>query len=85
MPQVTPTQSMRQNSPRYSPSWPAGSPAARSRILTDSFADVAGHPADSTGHLCADLHRFAFLLGENDGEELFGQPCRLPPPEGDAP
>ena len=24
--------------------------------------------------LCTDLHRFAFLLGASDGEELFGEP-----------
>jgi hypothetical protein len=24
--------------------------------------------------LCADLHRFAFLLGASDGEELVGEP-----------
>ena len=24
--------------------------------------------------LCADLHRFAFLLGASNGEELFGEP-----------
>jgi hypothetical protein len=29
-----------------------------------------------TGTLCADLHRFVFLLGGNDGEELFGEPAQ---------
>jgi hypothetical protein len=33
-----------------------------------------GHPAYDTDALCADLRRFAFLLGETDGEELFGEP-----------
>jgi hypothetical protein len=28
-----------------------------------------------TATLCADLHRFAFLLGQTDGEELFGEPA----------
>ena len=38
----------------------------------------AGHLrvwATATGTLCADLHRFAFLLGQTDGEELFGEPA----------
>ncbi len=51
-------------------SWLSGS---QKQILTDSFAAFAGHPAYDTGNLCADLHRFAFLLGESDGEELFGE------------
>jgi len=33
-----------------------------------------GHPAYNTDTLCADLHRFAFLLGAGDGEDLFGEP-----------
>jgi hypothetical protein len=50
--------------------WLTGS---QKQILADSFAAFAGHPAYNTDALCADLHRFAFLLGETDGEELFGQ------------
>jgi hypothetical protein len=42
--------------------------------LADSFAAFVGHPAYSTGTLCADLHRFVFLLGASDGEGLFGEP-----------
>ena len=42
--------------------------------LADSFAAFVGHPAYNTDALCADLHRFAFLLGASDGEELFGEP-----------
>jgi hypothetical protein len=42
--------------------------------LADSFAAFIGHPAYNTSTLCADLHRFAFLLGASDGEELFGEP-----------
>ncbi len=38
-----------------------------------SFAAFVGHPAYTTGTLCADLHRFAFLLGASDGEKLFGE------------
>ena len=43
--------------------------------LADSFAAFIGHPAYNTGTLCADLHRFAFLLGVSNGEELFGGPA----------
>jgi hypothetical protein len=53
--------------------------------LDTSLAAYVGHPAYDTGNLCADLHRFAFPLGETDGGEFFGEPCRLPTPEGDAP
>jgi hypothetical protein len=51
-------------------SWLTG---GQNQIPADSFAAFAGHPAYDTGTLCADLHRFAFLLGETDGEELFGE------------
>jgi hypothetical protein len=62
--------------------WLSGS---QKQTLADSFAAFLGHPACDTGTLCSDLHRFAFLLGETDGEELFGEPHRRPTPEGDAP
>jgi hypothetical protein len=52
-------------------SWLTGS---QKQILADSFAAFVAHPAYNTGTLCADLHRFAFLLGASDGEELFGEP-----------
>jgi len=42
------------------------------QALSDSLTAFAGYPADT---LCADLHRFAFLLGETDGEELFSEPA----------
>jgi hypothetical protein len=48
--------------------WLSGS---QKQALADSFASFVGHPAYDTGTLCADLHRFAFLLGASDGEELF--------------
>jgi hypothetical protein len=51
-------------------SWLSGS---QKQILADSFAAFVGHPAYNTNALCADLHRFAFLLGQTDGEELFGE------------
>ena len=52
-------------------SWLSGS---QKQTLAESFAAFVGHPAYDTGALLADLHRFAFLLGETDGEELFGEP-----------
>ena len=51
-------------------SWLTGS---QKQILAESFAAFVGHPAYDTGTLCADLHRFAFLLGASDGDELFGE------------
>jgi hypothetical protein len=53
-------------------SWLSGS---QKQILADSFAAFVGHPAYNTATLRADLHRFAFLLGQTDGEELFGKPA----------
>ena len=50
--------------------WLSGS---HKQALADSFTDFIGHPAYSTATLCTDLHRFAFLLGASDGEELFGE------------
>jgi hypothetical protein len=52
--------------------WLSGS---QKQTLDESFAAFVGHPAYDTDALCADLHRFAFLLGESDGEELFGEPA----------
>ena len=51
--------------------WLSGS---QKQTLADSFAAFVGHPAYDTGALRADLHRFAFLPGASDGEELFGEP-----------
>jgi hypothetical protein len=51
--------------------WLSGS---QKPILEESLAAFVGHPAYSTDALCADLHRFVFLLGVSDGEELFGEP-----------
>ncbi len=53
--------------------WLSGS---QKQALAESFAAFAGHPAYNTGTLCADLHRFVFLLGVSDGEELFGEPAQ---------
>ena len=40
--------------------------------LAASLEEFAGHPAYGTAQLRADLDRFTFLLGGNDGEPLFG-------------
>jgi hypothetical protein len=52
--------------------WLSGS---QKQALDTSLAAYVGHPAYTTETLRADLHRFAFLLGESDGEELFGEPA----------
>jgi hypothetical protein len=51
--------------------WLSGS---QKRTLAHSLTAFVGHPAYTTDTLCADLHRFAFLLGASDGEDLFGEP-----------
>ena len=48
--------------------------SSQEQALADSLATFVGHPACNTGTLRADLHRFVFLLGISDGEELFGEP-----------
>ena len=42
--------------------------------LDHSLATFAGHTAYNTDQLRADLHRFVFLLGISDGEQLFSEP-----------
>jgi hypothetical protein len=51
--------------------WLSGS---QQQVLGNSLTTFVGHPAYTTETLSADLHRFAFLLGVTDGEELFGEP-----------
>jgi hypothetical protein len=51
--------------------WLAGS---QKQTPTDSLAAFVGHPAYNAETLRADLHRFVFLPGVSDGEELFGEP-----------
>jgi hypothetical protein len=51
--------------------WPSGN---QKPALDGSLAAFAGHTACNADTLRADLHRFAFLLGVSDGEELFGEP-----------
>ena len=53
--------------------WLSGS---QKQTLARSFAAFVGHPAYNTDTLCADLHRFIFLLGASDGGELFGEATR---------
>jgi len=50
-------------------------PGSQKPALDESLAAYVGHPAYNTGTLCTDLHRFAFLLGASDGEELLGEPA----------
>jgi hypothetical protein len=52
-------------------SWLSGS---QEQALAGSLAASTGHTAYDTDALRADLHRFVFLLGVSDGEELFGGP-----------
>ena len=49
--------------------WLTADPAT----LTPSFLAYIGHPAYSLDTLRADLDRFTFLLGGNDGEFLLGE------------
>ena len=44
----------------------------QNQTLADSLAAYVGHTGYNTENLRADLHRFVFLLGISDGEELFG-------------
>ena len=57
--------------PTFLTQWLSG---RQKHALAESFAAFVGHPADDTDALRADLHRFTFLLGASDGEELFGEP-----------
>jgi hypothetical protein len=50
-------------------SWLWADPAA----LAPSFLSFIGHPAYGLDALRADLVRFTFLLGGNDGEFLLGE------------
>ena len=51
--------------------WLSGS---QKPVLGKSLPTYVGHPAYNIDDLRTDLHRFAFLLGASDGEELFGEP-----------
>jgi hypothetical protein len=43
------------------------------QTLNHSLATFIGHPSCNANTLAADLHRFVFLLGLSDGEQLFGE------------
>ncbi|MEO9220349.1 MAG: hypothetical protein ABI251_00975 [Mycobacteriaceae bacterium] len=47
--------------------------AADPEHLDASLTRFVGHPAHSARQLRANLHRFRFLLGGDDGEQLFGE------------
>ncbi len=51
--------------------WLSGS---QQQTLTDNLTAFVGHPGYHIDQLAADLHRFVFLLGLNDGDQLFGEP-----------
>ena len=57
--------------PTFLADWLSGS---QKPALGKSLAAFSGHPAYNIDALCADLHRFAFLLAETDGQELLGEP-----------
>jgi hypothetical protein len=42
--------------------------------LVASLTDYVGHDTYRVDDLHNDLHRFVFLLGLSDGEQLFGEP-----------
>jgi hypothetical protein len=42
--------------------------------LADSLTAFVGNKHYTITELVADLHRFVFLLGLSDGEDLFGEP-----------
>jgi hypothetical protein len=42
--------------------------------LAASLTDYIGHNAYRVADLHNDLHRFVFLLGQSDGDQLFGEP-----------
>jgi hypothetical protein len=51
--------------------WFSGS---QRQTLADSLTAFLGHPGCHVDQLAADLHRFVFLPGLSDGEQLFGEP-----------
>ena len=51
--------------------WLSGS---QRQALADSLTAFVGHNRYNIDQLAADLHRFLFLLGLSDDEQLFGEP-----------
>jgi hypothetical protein len=48
--------------------------SSQQRALADSLKAFVGHGAYDLAELHNDLHRFVFLLGLSDGEQIFGGP-----------
>ena len=48
--------------------------SSQERALADSLNAFVGHGAYDVAELHNDLHRFVFLLGLSDGDQLFGGP-----------
>jgi hypothetical protein len=46
--------------------------AADRQVLAGSVCQFVGHDGYGLDELRTDLHRFAFLIGHDDGNELFG-------------
>ena len=51
--------------------WLSGS---QRQTLADNLTAFVGHPGYHVDQLAADLHRFVFLLGLSDSDQLFGEP-----------
>ena len=49
--------------------------SSHKQIPEESLTTFIGDPAYNTADLHTDLHRFAFLLGTSDDEELFSEPA----------
>ena len=47
--------------------------SGQQQTLNNSLATFVSHPGCNANTLAADLHRFVFLLGLSDGEQLFGE------------
>jgi hypothetical protein len=48
--------------------------SSQRQTVAASLAAFVGHDTFGVDELAADLHRFVFLLGLSDGEQLFGEP-----------
>ena len=48
--------------------------SSQQHALADSLTAFVGHRTYNVDELHADLHRFVFLLGLSDGQQLFGEP-----------
>jgi hypothetical protein len=48
--------------------------SSQHQTLTDTLTAFIGHHGYDLDELAANLHRFVFLLGLSDSEQLFGEP-----------